>query len=408
MITRENTASGNSNLNTIDPVQHRNRVPLIAHVIDRLDVGGMENGLVNLINGTPTDRFDHAIICLRHSTEFKKRIRRKDVSIFDLGKRPGKDLGIYVKVWRLLRTLRPDIVHTRNLPTIDMALPAALAGVRCRVHGEHGRDVLEIDGQNVKYNLLRRAVSPLINRYITVSRDIEGWLTSRVGVPAGKVSQIYNGVDNERFHPPESGRSPLPGPGFAPPGTIVIGTVGRMETVKDQLTLTRAFIDLVTRRSEDHDKLRLALIGDGSLLPQAKQLLEQAGIGHLAWLPGSQDDIPQLMRGLDIFVLPSINEGISNTILEAMASGLPVIATRVGGNGELVVDGETGVLVPPGQPSELAEAISAYLREPGRAVRHGREGRRRVERTFTQEVMVEKYLSLYDSVLSAKGVHNPQ
>jgi glycosyltransferase involved in cell wall biosynthesis len=181
-----------------------------------------------------------------------------------------------------------------------------------------------------------------------------------------------------------------------------------METVKDQLTLTRAFIELVARRPENRDTLRLVMIGDGCLLLPARQLLDQAGMGDLAWLPGSRDDIPQLMRGLDIFVLPSMNEGISNTILEAMASGLPVIATRVGGNGELVVDGETGLLVPPGQAFELADAISVYLREPGLAVRHGREGRRRVERKFTLEAMVEKYLSLYESVLPARGEHNPQ
>lgn len=408
MITHDNTAPENSSLNTIDPAQHHARVPLIAHVIDRLDVGGMENGLVNLINATPPDRFNHAILCLRHSTEFKRRIRRNDVPIFDLGKRPGKDVSIYLKVWRLLRTLRPHIVHTRNLPTIDMALPATLAGVRHRIHGEHGRDVLELDGRNAKYNLLRRAASPLVDHYITVSRDIEGWLTGHVGVPAHKVTQIYNGVDGVRFHPSKSGRIPLPHPEFAPPGTFVIGTVGRMEKVKDQLTLTRAFIDLVANRPEYRDKLRLVLAGDGSLLPQARRLLEEADVARLAWLPGSLDDIPRLLRGLDIFVLPSMNEGISNTILEAMASGLPVIATKVGGNEELVVDGETGTLVPPGEPASISEALSAYLRDPGLAARRGGKGRKRVEQAFTLEVMVSKYLSLYDRVLSAKGAPNPQ
>ncbi|MDH5750104.1 MAG: TIGR03088 family PEP-CTERM/XrtA system glycosyltransferase [Rhodospirillales bacterium] len=378
-------------------------VPLIAHVIDRLDFGGMENGLINLINGTPPERFRHAVICLRQSARFRERIRGDDVSVFDLGKRPGKDVGIYLKVWRQLRALRPAIVHTRNLPAIDMAVPAFLAGVPCRVHGEHGRDVLEIDGRNRKYNLMRRAVSPFVDHYVAVSRDIERWLGATIGIPEKKIAQIHNGVDTGLFHPAAGGRAPLPGAKFSDTGSVIVGTVGRMETVKDQLTLVRAFIGLVAARPDLKDKLRLVLAGDGSLLPEARRLLGEAGLSDHAWLPGFVDDIPAVMRGLDIFVLPSLNEGISNTILEAMASGLPVIATAVGGNEELLIEGETGLLVPSGTPVPMADAIARYLDDPGLTARHGRAGRERVEREFSLTVMVAEYLALYDRVLSAKG-----
>lgn len=379
------------------------RPPLVVHVIDRLIVGGMENGLVNVINGTPPQRYRHAIVCLRSDSDFRDRIRRDDVEVFALGKRAGKDFGIYRKVWRLLRDLDADIVHTRNLPTIDMVVPAVLAGAPCRVHGEHGRDVFEPDGGNRKYNALRRSVSPWVDRYITVSRDLASWLVERVGVPAGKVAQIYNGVDSEAFRPPAGGRAPLPVDGFAADGTTVIGTVGRMETVKDQPNLARAFVRLLERVPKARERARLVMIGDGSLKAEVVGVLEDADALDLAWMPGWRGDVPDILRSLDVFVLPSAAEGISNTVLEAMSTALPVVATRVGGNPELVVDGETGALVPAADPDALAAALAAYVEDPGRLRRHGDAGRRRIEAEFRLSAMVERYLDVYDEVLAAKG-----
>ncbi len=377
----------------------------MVHVILRLAVGGMENGLVNLLNRLPRDRFRHAVICLTDATEFRARITRDDVEIFELAKRPGKDPGLYVRLWRLLRRLRPDIVHTRNLPTIDLPVVAFLAGVPARVHGEHGRDMVEIAGGNRKYNMLRRLVSPVVDRYITVSRDLEAWLAGAVGIPAGKIEQIYNGVDCDRFHPahpPTGARASFPEADFAPPGSVVIGTVGRMETVKDQTGLARAFIKLHEMAGDRAGTLRLVMIGDGGLREPARALLAEAGLEAAAWLPGDRDDIPDLLRAMDVFVLPSLNEGISNTILEAMASGLPVVATDVGGNPELVIDGETGVLVPPGDPDAMAGALRRYIDDPDLIARHGTAARARAEAEFALEIMAGRYLAVYDALLAKR------
>ncbi len=375
--------------------------PLVAHILYRLDIGGLENGLVNLINAIPVERYRHAVISLTEHTDFRFRIRRQDVEYYALHKRPGKDFGAYLQLWRLLRRLRPQIVHTRNLPALDCLLPAALAGVRCRIHGEHGRDIIDIDGSNWKYNMLRRAIRPLVHRYIPLSRDLENWLQRRIGVTPEKISRIYNGVDTRLFQP-ASAREPLPDTNFAPPGTMVIGTVGRMQTVKDQLTLVRAFLHLLKTTPGAREKLRLVLIGDGPLRAQAAAMLAAEDAGALAWLAGSRDDVPRLLRGLDVFVLPSLAEGISNTILEAMACGLPVVATRVGGNPELVIEGETGMLVPAADPAALAGALGNYLRDPSLARRHGRAGRERVEREFSLHAMVQRYLAVYDDVLAGR------
>jgi sugar transferase (PEP-CTERM/EpsH1 system associated) len=378
--------------------------PLVAHLIYRLDVGGLENGLVNLINGIPAERFRHAIICLTGYTEFRRRIRRSDVSVFALNKPSGNSVLTQFKLWRLLKQLRPDIIHTRNLAALEGTLAAALAGVPVRIHGEHGRDVGDLDGSNRKFQRLRRLFKPFVHQYIALSKDLERYLCERIGVTPEKVAQLYNGVDTDLFHPAAGAREPLPIDGlnpddFAPPDAFVIGTVGRMQEVKDQLTLARAFVLLLQMAPRTGRPLRLVMVGDGPLRKQVADILDQAGAGSLAWLAGERDDVPRIMRGLDLFVLPSLAEGVSNTVLEAMASGLPVVATAVGGNAELVDAGRTGRLVPPSDPQAMAQAMLDYCTDAEESRRQGREARRAAERDFSMAAMVSGYMAIYDRML---------
>lgn len=376
--------------------------PLVAHVIFSLGMGGLENGVVNLINHIPENRFRHVVICLAGYSDFRLRIRRSDVQLFALNKPSGKNFGVHVHLWRLLNQLRPDIVHTRNLAALESLLPAALAGVPVRVHSEHGWDMGNLNGGNRRHRLLRRLLRPLAHHYIALSRHLEAYLLEQIAVAPDRIAQIYNGVDAALFHPAPSGRLLLPCPGFDGPGRFVIGTVGRMQAVKDQLTLVRAFIRLLHTVPDARQVLRLAIVGDGPLREQALALLRQAEALDLAWLPGEREDIPALMRGFDLFVLPSLAEGISNTILEAMASGLPVVATDVGGNPELVQSGHTGRLVPPADPECMADAIRAYLGDREVCTKHGRSARVTVERRFSMEAMVAGYMDVYDRMLQAK------
>ena len=152
----DNELSESSAVESIAGARTNGTVPLIAHVIFRLDIGGLENGLVNLINHMPESRYRHAIICLQNYTDFRLRIRREDVPVFALNKAEGKDFHLYSQLWHLLRNIKPHIVHTRNLAALDCQFVAALAGVRARVHGEHGWDMMDLHGSNFKYNLLRR------------------------------------------------------------------------------------------------------------------------------------------------------------------------------------------------------------------------------------------------------------
>jgi sugar transferase (PEP-CTERM/EpsH1 system associated) len=377
-------------------------VPLVAHVIYRLDTGGLENGLVNLINRIPAERFRHAIICLTDYTAFRQRIQRGDVSVFALNKPPGNSPILHFKLWRLLMQLRPDIVHTRNFGALEAMLPAALAGVPVRVHGEHGHNIGDLDGSNRKYQWVRRAIKPFVHQYIALSRDLERYLHEKIHVPAAKVAQLYNGVDTELFHPARGGREPLPYAGFAGPEQFVIGTVGRMQAVKDPVTLARAFVRLLRMVPDGDRRLRLVMVGDGPLKKQVLTVIEEAGASGLAWLPGERDDVPRIMRGLDLFVMPSISEGISNTVLEAMASGLPMVGTRVGGNPELIEEGVTGTLVPRNDAESMARAMRVYTESAELCRRHGSEARRAVERRFGIDAMVNAYMAVYDQLLATR------
>ena len=377
-------------------------VPLVAHVIHRLDVGGLENGLVNLINRIPAERFRHAIVCLTDYSEFRQRIKRGDVPVFALNKPPGNSPVTHVKLWRLLKQLRPDIVHTRNLGALEGTLTAALAGVPIRIHGEHGRDIDDLDGRNIRRQIMRRLFKPFVNHYIAVSRDLESYLQQRIAVPHSRIAQIYNGVDSERFHPAGERREEVPCAGFAGTGDFVIGTVGRMQDVKDQLTLARAFVRLIEGIPGAEQRLRLVMIGDGPLRERVRVLLANAGAGQFAWLPGERNDVPRIMRSFDLFVLPSLAEGISNTILEAMASGLPVLATAVGGNSELIQAGVTGTLVPRDDPESMARAMRAYAESAELCKSQGSNARRTVERMFGIEAMVNTYMAVYDNMLASQ------
>jgi sugar transferase (PEP-CTERM/EpsH1 system associated) len=360
-------------------------------------VGGLENGVVNLINYLPADRYRHVVIALTEASEsFRARLHNPAIPVYALHKREGHDLGLYRRCWVLLRQLQPAIVHTRNLAALEMQLPAWLAGVRARVHGEHGWD-RDPTQMNPRQHRLRRWLRPWISHYIALSGEIADYLETRISVAPARISRIINGVDSQRFHPGLD-RSPLPA-GFAPPGTLVIGTVGRLEKVKNQPNLVRAFIRLVETVPEARQRLRLVIVGEGSLRAEIESLLNEAGLRDLAWLPGARNDVPEWLRTLDLFVLPSQAEGISNTILEAMACGLPVVATAVGGNAELVVDGETGRLVPANDPEALALAIRESGDNPERMRAQGAAGRQRVEERFSMEAMMAAYLKVYDAVL---------
>ena len=368
----------------------------IMHVLDSMSVGGLENGVVGLINRMNRERFSHAICCIRRSGPSADRLDERSVPIFEMGKSDGKDFLLPWRLARLFRRVGVDIVHTRNWGAVDGILGARLASVPAIIHGEHGRDMIDPKGRLLRRNLFRRATAGWVTSFITVSEELRRWLTGVVGISPEKVQSIINGVDTERFHP--DGLRARGKHGFGP-HQVVIGTVGRLDPVKDQQLLLRTFAELKAR----HRQLLLLVAGDGPCREGLERLARDLGLGEECRFLGLRTDVPEVYRLLDVFVLPSIAEGISNTILEAMASGLPVVASAVGGNGELVVSGETGTLVPAQDAETLTRAIERYIESPSLRAEHGAAGRRRAVEVFDLPRMVSQYEAAY---LRALGRRN--
>ena len=374
---------------------------LIVHIVYRFDVGGLENVIATLIDRLPVGAYRHAVVSLTEITQFRLRIERSDVEYVELQKGPGHAVKLYPALYQYFRRVQPAVVHTCNLAALEAVVPAWLARVPVRVHAEHGWDVHDPDGSNPKYRMIRKLYRPFVSHYVAVSADLASYLTRCAGVGADEVSLILNGVDTERFAPrpaASSIRSVLP---FDE--CWVVGTVGRMQAVKNQTLLARAFVRALQVAPEAAGSLRLAMIGDGPLRGEAARILAAAGVEQLAWLPGTRDDVAALLPELDCFVLPSVTEGTSCTMQEAMACGLPIVATNVGGNGDVIADGLTGTLVNSGDADAMARAILRYWRDREVATRHGTAARLRALETFGMSPMIDAYDRLFSRLLAGKA-----
>jgi sugar transferase (PEP-CTERM/EpsH1 system associated) len=369
----------------------------VLHVIDALGVGGTELGLAKLIEGTREDII-HSVCCIRAGGETADRLQACGTSVVALGKQPGIDWTLALRVARVCQRLKPDVIHTRNWGSIEGVIGGRLARVPVVIHGEHGREAWDVGGRNPRRNRVRRLLSPFIDRMVAVSESLRRWLIDEVGIRADKVALVRNGVDSSRFQPPAS-RDRLRGEQGYGPEEFLVGTVGRLDPIKNQASLLEA-VGLLYKH---HPRMRLAIVGDGPEREGLERQVHDRGLAGVVRLVGHSDDIPAWLGRFDLFVLPSLGEGMCNTILEAMAVGLPVVATCVGGNPELVVDGVTGRLVQARDADALAHAIESYAVSDHVRQQHGSAGRDRVLQQFTLQRMLREYVSLYNQELKRRG-----
>jgi sugar transferase (PEP-CTERM/EpsH1 system associated) len=371
--------------------------PLVVHLVYALGVGGLETLLVDCINRMPDYR--HAVVCLTRYTDFAARIQRADVELHALGKPPGLGLQTHLVFWRLMRRLRPAVLHTYNLAALEYAFTASMAGVPVRIHAEHGRDASDPEGKNPKHNFLRRRIAPFVDRFIPVSEDLNRWLGEVVRIPAHKTLFIKNGVDTDKFAP-GAAAAVTDCPWFE--DDIVIGTVARVQDVKNHAALVEAFARLRKQHADLAPRLKLSIVGDGPLLPAVRAQVAALGLQNAVWLPGARADIGAVLQTFSVFALPSLAEGTPVSMLEAMASNLPVVASNVGGIPEVVDDGVQGLLVPVGDVEALAQALARYAGNQELRAAHGRAGRARVEERFSMRAMLSAYGALYDGLCRQK------
>jgi sugar transferase (PEP-CTERM/EpsH1 system associated) len=363
----------------------------ICHIVLSLEPGGLENGVVNVINGLDPVEFRSSVCCLQRVGEFSGRLR-SDVAIASMGLRSGNDPWMPLRVSRLLRRGDVDIVHTRNAEAFFYGfLAGRLAGVPAVVHSEHGRVFPEKPWRALAQRLLLRHVDAAF----AVSEQLRSDLVSGLHVPADRFEVLYNGVDIQRFQ-----REPAHRFRHDVARGLVIGSVGRLVAVKNYGLLLRAMARLPHAPS-----CRLILIGDGPERSALTQLATQLGLEDRVEFSGHREDVPHLLAELDIFVLPSLSEGLSNTLLEAMAAGLPVLASDVGGNRELIESERTGVLFPSGDDAALAAQLARLLGSAELRARLGNAAALRARSEFSMEAMLARYASLYRRVGSR--IHEP-
>jgi glycosyltransferase involved in cell wall biosynthesis len=266
------------------------------------------------------------------------------------------------------------------------------------VHSEHGLASESSAPEPWRRTWLRRLAFCLADRVVTVSHQLKEHHARRTGFPEQRITVIHNGVDNQRFRPNAEARARVRRELGLSEGEFCIGSVGNLFPVKDHLTLLRAADELASNGGA----WRVLVIGDGPELPRLEAFVaaHEACRRRVSFLRSS-DRVPELLQALDAYVLSSVFEGVSNSLLEAMSTGIPVVATVVGGNPEVVIDGVSGLLFPAGDSSRLATHLETLWLEPERRGRLGREAQRRVAEHFSMASMVRQYTQLYESLRPA-------
>ncbi len=366
----------------------------VHHVVLSLQPGGLENGVVNVVNRLDPRRFASSVCCLKEAGEFARRIENPAVQVHEMGWRRGTDCYLPIRLAKLFRQTRASIVHTRNAEAFFYGFVGAkLAGVPALVHSEHGRS---FNDRQLRLTA-QRVMTRFTTAVFTVSAQLKSDLVRYTGIPPGTIDVLHNGVDLDRFvsHDADARNAQREAWGVGP-GDLVIGSVGRLAAVKNHALLLRAVAGAGL-------PAYVVLVGDGPERTALGTLAETLGIADRVRFAGHSDGVQRQLAAFDVFALPSLNEGMSNTLLEAMAAALPVIASDVGGNLEIIRDGIDGLSFPSDDEKALAQCLARLCGDPGLRAHLGRGARDRVAASFSIRAMVERYEALYQRVLSTKA-----
>jgi glycosyltransferase involved in cell wall biosynthesis len=367
----------------------------VLHIVDSLETGGLERMVHDLVVARIASGNCGAtsVACLECVGVFGEALRARGISVQLTGKRGG----FLAALWRmrqLLRRVRPDVIHCHNLdPLLIGGFAARLTGAIPVVMTKHGN---RIPRAGPAMSLIRWLIRSA--RVVAVSlealRLITEWMPR--GCPA--VLYIANGIATEAYDnlpPREVARSAL---GF-PAAAFIVGTVSRLVSCKRHLDLLEAFAEILPQ----FPGALLAIVGDGPLRPEIEARIARLGLQQSVVMLGDRRDIPEILAALDVFCLPSDQEGMPMTVLEAMAAGLPVVASDVGGIPELVDPGVTGLIVPAGAPRQLAAALSSLARDPALARAMGSAGGVKLRRSFSISTALGAYEECYREIKNRKS-----
>jgi glycosyltransferase involved in cell wall biosynthesis len=362
--------------------------------VGQLGLGGLEKQVSLLARGMDRSRFDVTVISLSEGGAWAKTLAAAGIRVEQIARRGRGDWRRLLALARLFRALRPDLVYSFNYEANAYARLAGLAAsVPILVAGVRGVYV------SVWYRRLEALLVRFTECMVCNSDAIRRDVIDRLGVPARKVIVIPNAIE---VAPPASlaertaARCAL----GVMEDECLVGTIARLDRVKDLGMLVRAAA--LCRKSPQ--SLRFCVIGGGPEEAALREEVHRSGLDARVVLMGERPGASALLAGFDIFVLTSKSEGLPNTVMEAMAAGLPCVCTRVGGCPELVTDGVTGYLVPQGEETALAERIRELASDPAARARMGRAARQVIETRFPVGLLVSRTESLFDRLLAAKDL----
>lgn len=371
----------------------------VAHVLGDLGHGGAEMGVVRMIENFEDPRFDHCITVLGSDLGLKEATGTK-IPCFAMA-RQGRDYTAFMALRSFFKDQAIDIVHVNNLgPWWDAALAARLAGCPC-IETFHGVEQGRLTFSRPK-RLLFQAAARLSREVTAVARPAAALAAELTGINIERIRVINNGIDTETFRPVTDGaeKGRLRRSLGLPEEGVLLGCIGALRTVKNHAGLISAFARAF---SESSTKVHLVLVGGGALESDLKDLCRTLGIDDRVIFLGLRDDVLHILQTLDCFVLNSDTEGLSYAVLEAMACGLPVIATSVGGNPELVEDDVHGWLYDVGDQEKLTALLEEAVRDPKLLAACGTRAREKVRSAYSLDKMAQSYAHLYEEVLSLKG-----
>lgn len=361
----------------------------LGFVVGSLNPGGTERLAVDMALAL-ADEFDVSMVCLDEPGVWAVRLRETGIPVHCLWRQPGLDPAMPLQLARYFRDRGVRIVHAHQCTAwFYAALSRLLHPAPRLLFEEHGRFYPEVE--NRKRALVNRwLVRKLTHRCVAVSEDIRERLQRYEGLDADEIQVIYNGVKPEPGLTPDERAVARSQFGFGP-DDFVVGTVGRFDPIKNLPML----VDSLALAGRELPGIRGLLVGDGPVAGEIRSHIEKSGLGDRVVVPGFRSDARRLVQCMDLFALSSFSEGTSMALLEAMAAGVPVAVTAVGGNPEIVLDGETGWIVPSGSVESLTAAILDAARDGAKRRRLGAAGRERFEAHFAFDRMIEAYRRRY-------------
>jgi sugar transferase (PEP-CTERM/EpsH1 system associated) len=364
----------------------------VLHVVLSLKFGGLERMVTDLVMQIDKSKFHCAVCCLDEYGDFAEELRARGIEVFLAGRKPGLDLQFPWKLSKIIKNFNAHIVHTHNAaPMLYGTFAAKLGGIRVIVNTKHDREKKET-------SWIAWSIAAFFNdAIVAISHDAKKCFLNNISTSADKIHVIYNGINVHKFISAQDNTF-LKNELRLFSSEIVIATVSRLSKEKDVFTLLNAFAEL--RHSITN--LKLLVVGDGKLKADLENHAIAIGVKADVIFLGFRKDVQDILKIADVFLLTSLTEGISLSILEAMASGKPVVATRVGGNPEVVETGITGVLADAGMPLDISKALLYVLKDKGRASKMGEEGLKRVESMFSLAHMTDEYEKLYSCLLKEK------